>query len=295
MGLGGYLCWTSVAREINNKYGSNIKLMPVEQYGSFYKFLYKHKDIEVFKDNNDFCLSYNNGSLNDCFILPLVLNNPSANYCKKDTPEKAFHRTDKHIIEQYCEIYGIENPELRCYLKPHSQEWWFYEQLRDLFNVKENKEIPRFITIEPNSNLDYTPNRAYPFEKWQNIVNSLKDRIHFIQVGIGGSRILDNVIDWTGKSTFRNTAGMIGHSALFLSTEGGLVHAATAFNTKSLVIITGYQSEKMVAYPQNINVNIASHGPCGFKKECDKCKMDANKHDWNEIVKLIEKELCLEE
>jgi hypothetical protein len=65
MGLGGYLTWTAVAREIRKKYGNNIKLMPVEQHGSFYKFLYEHKDIEVFKDNEDFCLSYNQGSLND--------------------------------------------------------------------------------------------------------------------------------------------------------------------------------------------------------------------------------------
>jgi hypothetical protein len=47
MGLGGYLTWTAVAREIRKKYGKNIKLLPVEQHGSFYKFLYKHKDIEI--------------------------------------------------------------------------------------------------------------------------------------------------------------------------------------------------------------------------------------------------------
>ena len=115
MGLGGYLTWTAVAREIRKKYGSNIKLMPVEQHGSFYRFLYKHKDIEVFKDNEDFCLSYNKGSLNNNMILPLVLNNPNANYCKKDTPEKAFHRNDKHIIEQVCELYDISDPVLKCY------------------------------------------------------------------------------------------------------------------------------------------------------------------------------------
>ena len=218
MGLGGYLCWTAVAREIRKKHGNNIKLMPVEQHGSFYKLLYNHKDIEIFKDNDDFCLSYKHGSSNSNLILPLVLNNPNANYCKKDTPKKAFHRTDKHIIEQYCEIYGIENPELKCYLKPHSPDAWFEKIIKDWFNTPENP-YPSFITIEPNSNLDYTPNRVYPFKKWQNIVNSLKDKIPFVQVGIKGSKILDNVIDWTGQTSFKNTAGMIGHSKLFLSSD----------------------------------------------------------------------------
>jgi len=295
MGLGGYLCWTAVAREIRKKYGSNIKLMPVEQHGSFYKFLNKHKDIEVFKGNDDFCLSYNRGSLNNNLILPLVLNNPNANYCKKDTPEKAYHRYDKHIIEQYCEVYGITDPVLKCYLKPDAKGWWFKEKLGDCFNttLSIHQDPPPFITIEPNSNLDYTPNRAYPFEKWQNIVNALKDKIPFVQVGTKGSRVLENVIDWTGQSSFKNTAGMIGFSRLFLSSEGGLVHAATAVDTKSVVIITGYQTEKMVAYPQNINVNISSHGPCGLKSHCPDCHRDGEDHNYEEIISLIEADLCL--
>ena len=78
---------------------------------------------------------------------------------------------------------------------------------------------------------------------------------------------------------------------MFLSSEGGLVHAATAFNTKSVVIITGYQSEEMVAYPQNININISKHGPCGLKKECPECKKAAEEHDWREIVAFIEREI----
>ena len=289
MGLGGYLTWTAVAREIRKKYGDNIRLLPVEQNGSFFKFI---ENIEVFKNNDDFCIDYRTAARNNWNILPLVLNNPETNYCKKDTPEKAYQRGDKHIIEQICEYYGINNPELRCYLKPHSSDWWFKEQIEEWFGAT-GLSVP-FITIEPNSKINYTPNRAYPFEKWQNIVDSLKDRIPFVQVGVEGSRILDNVIDWTGKTSFHNTACMIGYSKLFLSAEGGLGHAATAFNTKSLIIITGYQSEKMVAYPQNINVNISSHGPCGLKIECPKCKNDAKNHDWREIVKIIENELDLE-
>ena len=44
---------------------------------------------------------------------------------------------------------------------------------------------------------------------------------------------------------------------------------------------------------QNINVNIASHGPCGMKTECENCKADADNHDWKEIVRLAKAELCL--
>ena len=293
MGLGGYLTWTAVAREIRKKYGRNIKLLPVEQNGSFFKFI--EKDIDIFRNNDDFCLNYSEGASNNWQILPLVLNNPAANYCKKDTPQKAFHRSDKHIISQICELYGIDNPELKCYISSDSvaEDQWFKSKISEWFGNYEGKETPSFVTIEPNSKTNYTPNRVYPFEKWQKVVNALKDRIPFVQVGVKGSKVLDNVIDWTGQTSFENTAAMIGYSKLFLSSEGGLVHAATAFNAKSLVIITGYQSEKMVAYPQNINLKISSHGPCGLKVLCPECDKDAKNHDWNEIVKIVEKELCL--
>jgi len=291
MGLGGYLCWTAAAREIRKKYGSNIKLMPVEQHGSLFKFI--EKDIDIFEKNEDFCIDYGEAASNKYLILPLVLNNPTANYCKKDTPERAIHRTDKHIIEQICEVYDIKNPVLKCYLEAEAKDSWFEEKISEWFGDFEKQDTPEFITIEPNSKTNYTVNRAYPFEKWQSIVDSLKDKIKFVQVGVKGSRVLNNVIDWTGKTSFKNTAKMISYSKLFLSSEGGLVHAATAFDAKSLVVLTGYQSEKMVAYPQNININISSHGPCGLKVFCQDCDKDRDDHDWKEIVKVIEEELKL--
>ena len=50
----------------------------------------------------------------------------------------------------------------------------------------------------------------------------------------------------------------------------------------------------MVAYPNNINVSIASHGPCGLKVDCDKCQDDASpNHDESEIINIIKKELNL--
>ena len=137
--------------------------------------------------------------------------------------------------------------------------------------------------------MDYTPNREYPFEKWQKIVDELSDKIQFVQVGMPDSnlRLLNNVVDMRGKTSFRTAALLIGRSRLFLSSEGGLVHAATAVDTPSVVVITGYQDEKMVAYPQNINVNISNHGPCGLKVPCDECKADRDVHDHQEIVDII--------
>ena len=72
-----------------------------------------------------------------------------------------------------------------------------------------------------------------------------------------------------------------------MSTEGGLIHAATAVDTTSLVVITGYQTVKMVAYPQNINIYVGSHGPCGLKIPCLDCKRDSVEHNYEEIYEKV--------
>jgi len=220
-------------------------------------------------------------------VLPLVLNNPKANYCKRDTPERAYHQFDSHIIEQICTSYGIQNPELKCVINMTDEEQLF---AKDFHEKILNGE--KFITIEPHSKDNYTPNRSYPFDKWQKIVDNLISDIRIVQVG-NTTKILKNVVDLTGETTFREAVSLIERSSLFIAAESGLVHGATAVDTKSIVIITGYQDRKMVAYPQNVNIDIASHGPCGLKTECEKCRNDANNHNWEEIVLAIRNELCL--
>ena len=108
MGLGGYLCWTAVARELRKSLDPQVKIMPVEQHGVFLKTLKN----PIFYNNNDFLQEWEDSR----FYFPMILNNPDSNYCKQDTPEKAVHKYDKHIIQQYCKFYGIHDPELKCKL-----------------------------------------------------------------------------------------------------------------------------------------------------------------------------------
>ena len=166
MGLGGYLTWTAAAREIRKITGKSVKLMPAEQMENGFLKIIKS---DVFKENDDFFMhSFNDSYNSNQIILPLILNNPSANYCKQDTQEKAFHRGDLHIIEQICECYGIENPELKCVLNLTKEEKAFADDYHTAV-LKDDK----FITIEPFSKSNYTSNRSYPFKKWQKIVNNL--------------------------------------------------------------------------------------------------------------------------
>ena len=267
MGLGGYLTWTAVAREIFQR--SGMKVIPLEQHGNTVKLI----KSPIFFNNPNIAQEFS-----DEFLIPMQLNNPATNYCKKDMPDRCIQRGDKHFIRQMCEFYGIESPVLKCELFLTDEERSYAD------NITQNV-TGEFLTIEPHSNCEYTPNRVYPFEKWQNIVNSIK--IPIVQIGKSG-KILDNVIDFTGKTTFREAAAVIEKSKLFISSEGGLVHAATAVKTVAVSIISDYESPEMVAYPQNINIHIGrGHGPCGFKIPCPQCKSDADAHDENQILNKI--------
>ena len=66
--------------------------------------------------------------------------------------------------------------------------------------------------------------------------------------------------------------------------EGGLIHAATAVDTRAISVISGFLDPRMVSYPQNENIYIGNHGPCGLKIACDECQKDVREHEESEIV-----------
>ena len=270
MGLGGYLTWTALAREIYEMHG--VKVIPVEVHGSLTKLI----KSPVFYNNPHFLQDFS-GELG----IQIQLNNPKTNYCEIDTPQRAIHKSNKHIIETICEPYGFSKPVLKCELNLDSRE---KQEVSALL-----KDIPdEFITIEPHSNFEYTVNRYYPFEKWQAVIDEISKNIAVVQIGPSTEKILNNAINLTGKTTFRTAGGIIEKSKFLLSSEGGLTHLATAFNTPAIVMLTGYQTKKMVAYPQNKYIDISSHGPCGFKVQCPDCAADAENYDHTKLIRYIQ-------
>ena len=282
MGLGGYLTWTAAFHEIH---GATGKLcVPGERYstGFFSKF------SSIF---------YNNPTVADRFDwsnpdhVLVAMNDPATNYCKFDSPERAVQRHDKHIILQILERYGLSHVKLedvKCRLYLDAAETFEVDQLLTSCDLAGKP----FLTIEPCSNTEYTVNKAYPHDKWQRVVDGLRANHHIVQVGTEQAPKLEGVLDLRGRTTFRTAAGIVGRSRMLLTTEGGLVHAATAFDVPSLVVITGFSHPNMTAYPRNTNLWIhGDHGPCGFKVKCDECWKHVREHDHNEIVEEARKRM----
>ena len=216
----------------------------------------------------------------------MQLNNPETNYCKKDTREKAVHRYDRHIIQQICEFYGIKNPELKCELYFSDAEEQFARNI--IFNNNLSKE--KFIVIEPQSNDEYTVNKKYPLDKWQYIANTLvKKGYQLVQLGKNNKdQVLDGVVNLTGKTTFRQAAAIIKLANLFVSSEGGLMHAANAVSTSSVIVISGFIHPDMTCYSNNTNIWLGkTHGPCGMKVHCSACFNESETHDPEEIIESV--------
>ena len=94
MGLGGYLTWTALAREIKERHG--VRTIPLELHNGITKLI----KSPIFYNNPNFVQEFDNH-----FGVQVVLNNPDSNYCIQDTRDKAYHKSDKHIIETVCSAY----------------------------------------------------------------------------------------------------------------------------------------------------------------------------------------------
>lgn len=285
MGLGGYLTWTAAIHEIHKATGR--RCVPGERWSTgFFP-----KVGPIFRNNPSVAADVDPSELGK--FIRIAMNNPATNYCKQDTPERAIHRHDKHIILQILEHYGfplIKLEDVRCRMYLDETEDAEVEHLLTTYGLRSQS----FVTIEPDSNTEYTVNRAYPREKWQRVVDELVKHVDVVQLGVSDSPQLDGVLDMRGDTTFRTAAGVLGKSKTFLSTEGGLVHAATAFDVPSIVIVTGYQHPNMVAYPRNTNLWIhGDHGPCGLKQRCNECWKHVLAHDPDEIVADVKQRLEL--
>jgi len=262
MGLGGDLMYTAVVREVKMANSeSNVFLFDGEKKGLIEKILekkYIRNSSPVFNNNPYLSQGWVGG--NDIVIDRTDSNN---HYVKKELSDRYFWKDQKHIVELICENFGVVPKSIEPDLIFSENE------------IKENSQkmvLPEedFITVEPNGKTDYfAQNRLWFFDRWQELINQLSEFTQIIQVGDDNGKSLSNVINLNGNLTFREATWVISQSRLFVSTIGGLMHAARAVETKSVILYAGTEKNKMAGYSDNINMTkYVECSPCGLKVEC---------------------------
>jgi len=130
-----------------------------------------------------------------------------------------------------------------------------------------------YVIIEPDTNREWFGDlRAWPWENWQALVDKLIDEDPnrpVVQTGVG-SQPLRNVVDLRGRTSFREAAALIETSALFIGTEGGLMHAAGAVGAAALIIWSGVTEPTFAGLPDRhvILFNRLECTPCGYRNSC---------------------------
>jgi ADP-heptose:LPS heptosyltransferase len=184
-----------------------------------------------------------------------------------------FLKSDIHAIKIASMHHGLDDSLIqpRVFLKP--EEEFKAQSLLDKYGLEHKK----YICFEPNSNLEWTPNRRWIDHYWGEFLESMQDwfdrnnlEYKIVQIGDKNPRLrFYDTINLCGESSFRETAYILQKSSVFISTEGGLGHLATAAYARTLMIMSGYNPEALIKYPQNTNIYecVECFG-CGLRTEC---------------------------
>lgn len=201
---------------------------------------------------------------------------------KKQNTDYDVYFDDNHIIKNRAKIYKLKNYNLKC------EMYFTKEEKEKVDNIV--KDLPKkIICIEPHSKNSFTKNKFYPFNKMNNIRNSIDKDITIVQVGVGNKKLLDNVVDLTDSLSFRETCYFLKYCILFIGIEGGLGHCCNVVDTKSFLIIPPLFHPNLIKYPNSecIWLGTEEHKQCGMKKKCNKCHEIINNHNEEIIIKLV--------
>lgn len=126
------------------------------------------------------------------------------------------------------------------------------------------------------------PNKDWGFDRWQEVVRRLPN-VPWVQ---GQGKTLEGVTQVDTES-FRDACSLLSHCRLFVGTDGGLHHAAAAFNKGAVVVWGGYTHPRNLGYESHKNLH-AGGEPCGNVKPCEHCKAQMDKISVEMVVKAIE-------
>lgn len=154
----------------------------------------------------------------------------------------------------------------------------------EVFLTPEEKRlgIPGCVIVEPHTkDAALSKNKAWPWERWQELVRSID--LPWVQLGEGKG--LDGVSRGVTK-TFREAMGWIYSASLVVTTDGALHHAAAALGKPAVVLWGGLAPPQVLGYDFHKNLCHASYW-CGFNKPCDHCRDEMNKITVDEVREAI--------
>lgn len=168
---------------------------------------------------------------------------------------------DRPIISLMCQKAGITGEiALRPYLYLSSAE------------KTTGRIVPNQIAIQTSGLGARYPmkNKEWYAERFQQVVDSLRSKFDFVQVGAASDPLMSGVHDLRGKTSIRETAVILSQSILMIGLVGGLMHLARAVDCRAVIIYGGRELSSQSGYI--CNENLASTmpcSPCWLRNDCE--------------------------
>lgn len=123
----------------------------------------------------------------------------------------------------------------------------------------------KFWLINCGTKSDY-PLKQWPLNYWQEMINLLKDKIQFVQVGAveknHAHTPMDNVIDLVGKTDFRQLIRLSYHAEGAVSHVSMLHHLMAAWEKPCVTIAGGREPRRWESYPNTRYLDTNGLLPC---------------------------------
>lgn len=167
----------------------------------------------------------------------------------------------RHIIMEMCARAGIAGQvSIRPYLALSEEEKAAAGWARDKIVIQSSGMAAR----HPAKNKEWYP------ERFQGVVDALRDDVAFVQLGANVDPPLDGVTDLRGATTVRVSAAIIHHARLYVGPEGFLMHLARAVECPSVIVFGGRTAPWQLGYACNLNLYSAVPcAPCWRSNTCE--------------------------
>lgn len=298
MGYGGALIYSGLARNLKQRwpekkvvfvYPWNLDELWWRQAAQDRQVWTNNPDIDLVSDRWRWLFMRHKYARDKTEVINL--DDPQYFYWIKDYGDRIEYKSGRHAIQIVCDVHDLPNCELQPRLVVTAQEEARVERLL----ASNNLRAGQYVCIEPHTKDTFSPNKAWFFERWQELVSRLGQyfagaggRNDIVQIGAPGSPALQGVVSLVGQTTFRETAQVLASSRLLVSTEGGLTHLAAASATPAVVLMSAVFPPELMTYPQNTSLYADQACICrGLKTVCPKGRACMAKITVDEVYEAV--------
>ena len=163
---------------------------------------------------------------------------------------------------EFQDILGVdvEQTSLLPDLHLSDEEKGWSNQVEDVHGYKG-----KFWLINAGHKNDY-PAKQWPLEYWQKLVELLKDKVQFVQIGEKGAnhnhQLLNGTLDMIGKTDLRQLIRLSYHAEGGISHVSLLHHLMAAWQKPCVTLAGGREARRWEMYPSNRYMDTNGLLPC---------------------------------